>query len=475
MKRIIFIANLLFSIVGFAQPGSIDLTFNPGISAYGILTTAVQSDGKIIIAGNFTSYNGIAIKRIARLNANGTLDTTFNPGIGPVGISSSVDKISIQSDGKIIIAGGFTSYNGIAINHIARLNANGTLDTTFNPRASVNRVPATLAIQSDGKIIIGGSFTSYNGIARNGIARLNTDGTLDTDFNPGTGISFSQYYIYYVKTISFQSDGKIIVGGDFASYNGIAINNIARLNTDGTLDTTFNPGSLGARSVYITSVQSDGKIIIARVNSSYQGLTYYGFTRLNTNGTLDSTFKPAIGLGLEDSVSSFSIQGDGKIIVMGYSFLYSPWNRNTFARLNNDGSLDTTFNPGTGADNNINSISIQSDGKIIIMGDFTSYNGIGRNYIARINGDNTLNNFSFNKSSIAIFPNPSNGIYILKNNEINAKKTICIYTLLGQKIYDADILTNETFIDISNQPKGVYLYKVFGEEGETKCGKLVIE
>jgi hypothetical protein len=123
----------------------------------------------------------------------------------------------------------------------------------------------------------------------------------------------------------------------------------------------------------------------------------------------------------------------------------------------------------------VSTTSIQSDGKIIIGGSFISYNGFGKNRIVRINGNNTLANSSFYKISIAIYPNPSNGIFTLQTNEMNSAKSICIYTILGQKIYDAIISSNETTVDISNQPKGVYLYKVFGENGETKSGKLVIE
>jgi len=211
MKRIILIISFLFSIIVYGQPGTIDLTFNPGSGANNLVCTAsIQSDGKIIIGGTFTFYNGIARNRIARLNTDGSLDTSFNPGTGA---DNDVWTTSIQSDGKIIIGGNFTSYNGIAINRIARLNTNGTLDTSFNPGTGANDYVYTTSIQSDGKLMVGGNFTSYNGIARNRIARLNTNGTLDTSFSPGTGANDIVY------TTSIQSDGKIIIGGYFTSYN----------------------------------------------------------------------------------------------------------------------------------------------------------------------------------------------------------------------------------------------------------------
>jgi uncharacterized delta-60 repeat protein len=473
----IIIGCFLSGITRLNTDGTLDTTFDRvlGGSDDTVYTTSIQSDGKIIIGGGFSSYNGIPRNNIVRLNANGTLDTSFISGTGA---DNAVITTSIQSDGKIIIGGLFTFYNGIARNHIARLNTNGTLDTTFNPGtgatgANINSISST-SIQSDGKIIIGGDFASFNGVARSCIARLNTDGTLDTTFNPGTGFNKR------VFTTSIQSDGKIIIGGFFTTYNGISRNRITRLNTNGTLDATFNPGTgTGTNSdlVLTTSIQSDGKIIIGGRFASFNGISRNGIARLNTDGTLDATFDPGTGTGTNALryPSTTYIQSDGKIIIGGIFTTYNNIVRNNIARLNTNGTLDATFNPGTGANNSVRATSIQSDGKIIISGSFTGYNDKGRNRITRINGNNVLSTNVFNKNTMVIYPNPSNGIYNLQTNEMNAAKSISIYTILGQKIYDAAISSNETTIDISNQPKGVYLYKVLGEEGETKSGKLVIE
>ena len=473
----IIIGGYLSGIARLNTDGTLDTTFDRllGGADDTVYTTSIQSDGKIIIGGGFSSYNGIPRNNIVRLNADGTLDTSFIQGTGA---DNAVYTTSIQSDGKIIIGGLFTFYNGIARNYIARLNTNGTLDNTFNPGtgatgANINSIYST-SIQSDGKIIIGGDFTSFNGVARSCIARLNTDGTLDTTFNPGTGFNKRVY------TTSIQSDGKIIIGGYFTTYNGISRNRITRLNTNGTLDATFNPGTgTGTNSdlVITTSIQSDGKIIMGGRFASFNGISRNGIARLNTDGTLDATFDPGTGTGTNALryPSTTSIQSDGKIIIGGIFTSYNDIVRNNIARLNTNGTLDPTFNPGTGANNSVSTTSIQSDGKIIIGGSFTAYNDKGRNRITRINGNNALSTNVFNKNTMVIYPNPSNGIYTIQTNEIYATKSISIYTIQGQKIYDAAISSNETTIDISNQPKGVYLYKVFGEEGETKSGKLVIE
>jgi uncharacterized delta-60 repeat protein len=355
-----------------------------------VLATAIQSDGKVIIGGAFTDYNGAIVNHIARLNTNGTLDTTFNPGAGA---NNAVNAIAIQSDGKIIIGGDFTEYNGVARNHIARLNTDGTLDTTFNSGTGANNVVNAIAIQSDGKIIIGGSFYVYNSVNVQGVARLNTDGAFDTTFASGLGIGGNTV----VLAVTIQSDGKIIIGGEqftiyggrggysSGGYNGAPIENIARLNTDGTLDTTFTT-SIGNSAPFAATIQSDGKIIIG----GYLGGLYNYIARLNTDGTRDTVFNLG-GTGSDNWVRTTAIQSDGRIIIGGTFYAYNGTSRGHVARLNTDGTLDITFNSNTNASfNGVCSIAIQSDGKIIIGGDFTEYNGAIVNHIARLNNDGTL-------------------------------------------------------------------------------------
>jgi uncharacterized delta-60 repeat protein len=387
MKRVWLALTLAFGgAVSVAQPGSLDLSFDPGSGADGnILTTAVQSDGKIIIGGFFTSYNGIVRNRIARLNADGSLDTSFDPGAGA---SDYVTSTAVQSDSKIIIAGSFTVCNGTVRNRIARLNTDGSLDSSFDPGAGASYTIEYTAVQSDGKIIIAGGFTSYSGTVRNRIARLNTDGSLDISFDPGTGAND------FVRSIALQSDGKIIIGGYFSSYNGTVRTRIARLNTDGSLDTSFDPGTGAHDFIRSIALQSDGKIIIGGYFTSYNGTGRTRIARLNTDGSLDAGFDPGTGAtGASnpiDHVGSIALQSDGKIIIGGEFTGYNGTVRNRIARLNTDGSLDTGFDPGTGANIGINSTTLQSDGKIIIGGIFTSYNGTVRNRIARLNADGSL-------------------------------------------------------------------------------------
>ena len=444
----ILIGGLFFTYNGVARngiarlnsSGSLDNTFDPGTGAANVFAIAVQSDGKVIIGGFFTTYNGVARSGVVRTNTNGSLDTSFDPGTG-VTAASFVYAVAVQTDGKILIGGSFTSYNGVTRNRIARLlpapgalsfsastnsvnegagNATitmtrtggtdnsvtakvtltdgttspadyifapGALDTSFDPATGADLEVRTVALQPDGKILIGGQFTTYNGVARSGIARVNADGSLDTTFAPGTGITGGQQRRVYA--IAVQSDGKIVIGGDFDTYNGVARSRIARLNADGSLDTTFNPGTgFGVNSiVYGIAMQSD-KIVIVAISSTYNGVPRRGVARINADGSLDTTFDP--GSGTNALVLAVAIQADGKILIGGPFTDYNGAARIRMARLNPNGSLDTTFDPGMGASNDVRAIAVQADGKILIGGDFTTYNGVARSSIARVNANGSL-------------------------------------------------------------------------------------
>jgi uncharacterized delta-60 repeat protein len=360
--------------------GSLDDSFNSGTGANGIISSVVRlPDGKFIIVGGFTSYNGTPIEGFARLNSDGSLDTLFNPGTGP---NFGISKVISLPDEKLIIVGSFTSYNGIPRNRIAKLNSDGSLDTTFNPGTGPNNQIFTVFHQADGKLVIGGAFTSYNGIAINRIARLNTDGSLDTDFNSGTGANNR------VTTAALQSDGKIIIGGTFTAFNGTAKNLIARLNVDGSLDAGFNP-VMGTNSVIIAaSQQPDGKIIIGGFFNSINSIGINHIARLNADGSLDTDFNRSIGANR--LVAAVALQPDGKILMGGFFSSYNGKKSNKVARLHPDGSLDTSFDSGEGTDRSVSNIVLQPDGKILIGGWFNSYNGVEINHIARLLPNGTL-------------------------------------------------------------------------------------
>lgn len=382
------------------QPGQVDTTFNygfnhsfflslpdpfPGFGATGnVIVTKILPDQKIIVGGEFTTFNGRPRNYIARLNAIGSVDTLFDVGSGA---NNFVQDIAVQSDGKVIIGGSFNAFNGVSRFGIARLNANGSLDTAFNPGTGANGIVFKVAIQNDGKIVIGGSFTLYNGVSRSRVARLNTNGSLDTTFNPGTGLNNILY------AMELQNDGKVVIGGSFTSFNGTTRNRVVRLNTNGSLDTSFNPGTGASGMVRALTLLPDQKILIGGDFTTYNSNGRNRFAKLNTNGTLDASF--TIGTGANNSVWSIKPMPDGNILIGGSFTTYNGTPRKSIARIQATGGLNPNFIIGPGPDNIVRGFSLYSNSKILINGNFTSYEVTGYQYLLRIdsigNPDNDFN------------------------------------------------------------------------------------
>ncbi len=370
---------------GLAQFGGVDTTFKPGFDNE-VFSILVQPDGKLLVSGFFTKVGNASRRGIARLNADGSVDSTFDPGTGAVnttGLPHTVEAQALQSDGRVVIGGRFNQFNGVAHNAIARLNASGALDSAFNP--IVDEIVVALALQPDGKILIGGEFSLVNGTPRNHVARLNPDGSLDTSFDPGTGLNAS------VQRFALQADGKIILGGQFTSVNGVTRVRVARLNPNGSLDTTFDPGEGPNKFVGTMSLQPDGKTVIGSQFTSVGGTNRIFVARLNTDGSLDNSFQPNIALGF-GGVLAVQTEVDGKVYVGGDFSTVDGVSRINLARLNADGSLDMSFSVGSGASGGQNDLgvyafAIQTNGNVLVGGDFTTFNGVRLNYLARLFAD----------------------------------------------------------------------------------------
>ena len=390
--------------------GSLDLSFDPGT---GVTTSTVKAievlpDGKILIGGYFSSYNGVARDGIVRLNSNGSLDVSFNAGVSSTFFL--VEDIALQSDGKIIIAGANAGdVQGQPFTGLDRLLTNGTRDTTFVPAnfQQYGGAIESIAIQPDGRIVVGGEFIQYGGVGHIGVSRANADGTVDTSFNPGGRGALTNS----VHAVALQPDGKILIGGDFTQYNGSARNSVARLNADGTLDTSFiNPGaqlSFSVRSLYRLS---DGRVMVGGFFDSYGGASRHNIARVLANGSVDTSFDPGAGVAgprdpavqLNGFVEAINIQSDGKILLGGDFVRYNNVRRGGLVRTNSDGSLDATGNfADILARASVITIARQSDGKILIGGLFTQVNGMDRLNLARINIDGTLD-ATFDPGQIAV-------------------------------------------------------------------------
>jgi uncharacterized delta-60 repeat protein len=404
--------------------GSIDSTFNVSATeGFGYVNkTVAQPDGKIIAVGLFQRANGARTNGIARFNADGTLDTSFNSGTGA---NLAIRAVALQSDGKIIIGGAFTSFNNQTVNRIVRLNSDGSIDSSFSLTVVFNNQINDISVLSNGKIMVGGQFS----LSSTRLVRLNSNGALDAVISGFNGV---------VHTIALTSDGKIVVGGEFS----LPRPTIARLNSDGTVDSVFNPSSGGDSPVYKALVQPNGKIIAAGVFRSFNGISNDGVVRLNDNGSVDANFEITNDPNVQNlNVSSLALQPDGKILIGFFDDAYTAFA--DVRRFNPDASLDSTFNTNSGnsilaldlnlladgkaiaggyfstinnqphlrivkldsvgsVDNTFNAtassvgivyaIKRQTDGKIIIGGDFEYVNGVKKHGIARLNIDGSVDN-----------------------------------------------------------------------------------
>ena len=349
---------------------------NPNNSVDRIL---LQPDGKILVSGVFASFfggnsiGGQPRDRMARLDPVTGLADSFNPNA-----NSGILTIALQADGKVLVGGDFYNIGGQPRNHIARLDATTGLADSFDPDADDDVY--SIAVQGDGKILVGGLFDSdfgqntIGGQPRNYIARLDPATGLADSFNPNAD--------NYVYAIALQADGKMLAGGDFASLspNGgasVTRNHIARLETDGRLDQTLNLNMAGGgTTVYASAVQADGKVLIGGTFNAVLGVTRNNIARLNTDGTLDTAFDP----NANAEVYAIAVQTDGKILAGGNfngANSIGGQTRNSIARLDPTTGLADAFDPNS--DNTVQAIAVQADGKILAGGNFFTIGGQTRN------------------------------------------------------------------------------------------------
>ncbi len=352
---------------------------------------ASTTDNKIYIGGIFTSYNSVASQKLLRMHSYGSKDTSFN--IGSTAFNNQVSSICQQSDGKVVIGGAFTTFSGSSNNYLIRLNSTGTKDSSFNIGTGFNNEVVVIKQLASGKFMAGGYFDTFTGSTNNHLIRLNSTGTKDSTFNIGTG------FIGNVFDLAEDANNKIVVAGQFTQLTGnTTIKSIVRFNTDGTRDTGFNAG-YGAVSPAFNSdirsiaIQSDGKIIAGGGFTTFTGSTNNHLIRLNSNGTKDSTFN--IGTGFNNDIRTIALQSDGKILVGGVFTTYTGSTNSCLIRLNSDGTKDSTFNIGTGFNNLsvVYSVKVQTDGKILVGGNFTGFTGNSTTKkLVRLNSDGTINN-----------------------------------------------------------------------------------
>ena len=401
------------SQVAQAADGGLDPTFGNGGKvktdfhrsndlAHGM---ALQADGKIVVAG--ITFIGISATggdfAVARYNTDGTLDTSFGVGgkaTTDFGLTDQASSVVVQPDGKIIVAGGtFLSFPAAGGQFaLARYNSDGSLDTSFGVGGLVRTsfgssgcFASTLVLQPDGKIIAGGTnFIDLQTNSNFGLVRYNSDGSLDSSFGNGGEVSTEfDGLLDNVSAVLVQPDGKIIAVGAASSSITSFDFALVRYLSNGTIDTTFGSagkvrtdfGGSNIDMAFATALQPDGKIVAAGTNTDATGSKVtFAIARYNANGTLDTTFdrtgRASVDFGsFNQAVRGVLIQADGKIVTVGFPDDEGSDSDFLLARLNANGSLDTSFGIGGkvrtsfgNLNGGANAAVLQADGKIVAAG-----------------------------------------------------------------------------------------------------------
>ncbi|GEM_PF-4089426 len=354
------------------HPGLLDVEFEPGVGFVGsAVSVAMTRDGLVYAAGSWPSGT------LVRLRTDGTLDTAFAAAVP----AWTCKAVTVQADGRVLIGLGTYSHEGASRYSIGRLRGDGLQDKTFIPEFGLQpQLSVTaMAVQTNGRIVVGGTFTNVNKVTQRGIARLNPDAASDTNFFVGDGVD------YRVLAVAVQSDGKTLVGGDFSTIAGALRNGIARLEPNGSPDWGFDPGWGVEDAVRAIAVQPDGKVLIAGSFTVFDLQARNRIARLDADGSLDHTFDPQDGP--DGDVYSMAYQADGKIVIGGAFTSYNGEPRGHVARLMPDGGLDANFDTSNGPNGDVLSLAIQPDGRVVIGGAFNTVDGIARPGIARLNGN----------------------------------------------------------------------------------------
>lgn len=377
-------------------PGQVDTFFNPNAGFNNdVFAITLQPDGKMLAGGDFTLANGLPVNRLTRLTTDGIVDQGFlTPTLG--GANAAVRAIVNQTDTRILVGGSFTTMDNLVRNYLARLNYDGSVDTGFTPGsaadAPVYALAETFDLTGPRKVMVGGAFNTFNGVLRPGVVRLNDDGTVDNAFNAGIGVNGTVYAIAVYPTNTMLA-GKVVIGGEFTAVDGVARIRIARLNVDGTLDRTFDPGTGFDSTVRALVLQPDGNVIVGGGFTNVNGVAMNRIARLRRDGSVDPAFQP--GVGANDQVYALALQDDNRIVVGGGFTRASGTTRNRLTRLMPNGQVDPTINFGTGANDFVASVAIQTDGKLLMVGGFTEVQGLQRVRIARLYGGSMVGSGSF--------------------------------------------------------------------------------
>lgn len=376
--------------------GSVDTTFSFRGKLSNVFAAAELANGQVLLSGLMEDRAGRGTYRVLRVHADGSVDPAFDAGQGA---NELVRGMAVQPDGKVLLAGTFTTFSGLACSGVVRLQSDGALDLSFRPPILTEKDAsgyvigafAVPVLQPDGRILVGGYFREVNGLDRPGIARLNSDGTLDETFVPA---GYQLLSSRPVRGLAFDPDGCLLACGRFyLEDDTTTYRPLIRFAPDGQLDAQY-------RTVFATGIPSLMRDLRVLADGSVIGVARWALHVL-TDGTLDPAFQrtpfgDSEGYTDYDIIYTMGVQSDGKVLVAGQFKFAGEQPHDGIARLNADGSLDPSFDTGRLRQPRIvNQQAGQPDGRIIVAGDFDQVDGVERLGLARLNADGTLDR-SFN-------------------------------------------------------------------------------
>ncbi|MBL9175449.1 MAG: delta-60 repeat domain-containing protein [Verrucomicrobiales bacterium] len=330
--------------------------FDPGFNDR-VMSTAVLTDGRILAGGEFTEISGSTSRRLGLVDEHGNVVPGFTTGVSE-GSNPGITSLTLQSDGRMVIAGNFWKVAGRDQANIARLNADGTLDPSF--RSGTDGYINPIVLEADGTLLVGGYFNMLAGQPRSNLGRILANGSADSAFNPGADGN--------VRTLAVDSMGRILVGGGFQHLAGSPRRFLGRLSPQGVLDPSFNPGQ--ESEVSVLAVLPDDSVLVG-------GTT---LRRVRSDGTTDPDFN--LSLGPSGVAMSVCVQANGAVVVGGRFNRLGTHVRNFLGRLTPEGTVDAGFNPG--ANGGVLSVALQQNGSVLLGGEFQMLGGKPRRYAGRL-------------------------------------------------------------------------------------------
>jgi uncharacterized delta-60 repeat protein len=487
MKTLLLFFAAVASLAAFAQDGSLDTSFGDN----GIVRTdidgdydfptsiAQQTDGNLVVVGSFTN-EGHRFPSIVRYLPDGTMDTTFGDnGLLTYSVpeyeNEYYEKVLLQSDGKILAGGSF--YNSGHFYAIQRFLSDGSIDNSFGINGEARVFPenfqgGNMILQNDDSVLVTGFFLN-NGIYRPMLRRILPDGALDLNFgNNGTVMIDLDPSLQFDSKIALTNDGKIMVIVNNVIGNNSTIKMLFRFNSNGVLDTSF--GNNGKVTITIDekyhalnmAVYNDGKIAVYSQYLDSQSSTLHNiYSRYLSNGDLDTSFgnngyiNPDI-----DNLWAIKIlvQDNQRLLVYGHLITNFEEGGGTLymARYKLGGSVDSSFDFESSSSLYYpTDVLIQNDGKIVCLMTTPWYVGGGEDIIMKRYFNDPLSVPEFENQNITIYPNPSNGIFILKSNSNLNETPYQIIDITGKVISKGKLTQNQAQIDLSTAQSGVYFLK----------------